>query len=94
MKVVDDGVREIEELFENFYEDSATAYVFTSDHGMTNWGSHGDGSEHETNTPLIAWGAGIKTNKQQNDVKQADIAPLLATLIGINIPVNSEVRKW
>lgn len=91
MKVVDDGVKRIEEVFKNFYKDDATAYVFTSDHGMTDWGSHGDGSLYETNTPLITWGAGIKTNKKRNDVKQADIAPLLATLIGVNIPINSEV---
>ncbi|TNN19523.1 GPI ethanolamine phosphate transferase 1 [Schistosoma japonicum] len=39
--------------------DSRIAYILTSDHGMTEWGSHGSGSLHETVTPLLAWGSGI-----------------------------------
>lgn len=76
----------------------------TSDHGMTNWGSHGAGHAHETLTPLVAWGAGIRgsvlttdtddvdNDKQTSswklshlkrlDVSQADIAPLMTSLIG------------
>lgn len=39
IKVVDDGVKKCVDLIENFFEhDGRTAYVFTSDHGMTNWG--------------------------------------------------------
>ena len=36
---MDDGIRKIEELIEGFYgSDGKTAYVMSSDHGMTDWG--------------------------------------------------------
>lgn len=109
---VDSGVQQVVDLFESHYGDNATAYVFTSDHGMTDWGSHGAGLPHETMTPLICWGAGIKSPRsavkspfvyhdgyseswhlskyERVDVEQVDIAPLLSTLVGVAIPVNSE----
>ncbi|CAG8728691.1 14084_t:CDS:2, partial [Racocetra fulgida] len=109
IKVVDDGIYETIQLLDKFYgNDKKTAYIFTSDHGMSNRGNHGDGHPDNTRTPIIAWGAGIsKPNKenpsghdefsmdwqlnsvQRNDILQADIAPLMASLIGINYPVNS-----
>ena len=92
----------------DFYNDDQTAWVFTADHGMSDFGSHGDGHPDNTRTPLVAWGAGIpKPNKQdpgdhdefseqwdlnsvkRNDVNQADIAPLMSYLVGINYPANS-----
>lgn len=112
IKVVDQGVKEIVEVMEDFYgHDGKSAYVFTADHGMSDWGSHGDGHPDNTRTPLIAWGSGLAKpvittgvanghedgfsgdwaldNIQRNDVAQADIAALMAYLIGINFPVNS-----
>uniref|UniRef100_H3A1P7 GPI ethanolamine phosphate transferase 1 n=1 Tax=Latimeria chalumnae TaxID=7897 RepID=H3A1P7_LATCH len=110
IRKVDDGVREIVSTIENFYgNDGRTAFIFTSDHGMTNWGSHGAGHPSETLTPLVAWGAGVSQpqpvtsqdfednylkeweleNWKRIDVSQADVAPLVASLIGVPFPLNS-----
>lgn len=112
LKFVDSEINKIESMINSYFDDDKTAFVFTSDHGMTDWGSHGAGSLHETMTPLISWGAGIKSPRsnayaekvyhdgfsekwglqrfERVDVEQADIAPLMATLFGGAIPVNSE----
>ncbi|KAK2011237.1 phosphatidylinositolglycan class N [Colletotrichum eremochloae] len=111
IKVVDQGVQEITALIEKFYADDRTAFVFTADHGMSDWGSHGDGHPNNTRTPLITWGSGIAppvltTNSvapghdeyssdwhldsvRRHDVAQADIAALMAYLIGVEFPANS-----
>jgi GPI ethanolamine phosphate transferase 1 len=109
IKLVDQGLKKVEQLIYDFYNDDKTAFVITADHGMSNRGSHGDGNPQNTETPIIAWGAGIdKPNTesptghdirsrdewklgslQRNDVSQADIAPLMSTLIGVPFPLNS-----
>ncbi|KAG9479420.1 hypothetical protein GDO78_012872 [Eleutherodactylus coqui] len=107
VKKVDEGVKEMVTLIEDFYgNDDKTAFIFTSDHGMTDWGSHGAGHPSETLTPLVAWGAGVHharenlvldpgstewnlENWRRLDVNQADVAPLMAALIGLSYPLNS-----
>lgn len=70
IEVVDQGVREITKVVENFYADGKTAFVFTADHGMSDLGSHGDGHPDNTRTPLIAWGSGVA-----KPVVHKDVAP-------------------
>lgn len=112
IQIVDEGVKEMTQLIEDFYNDGKTAYVFTADHGMSDWGSHGDGHPDNTRTPLIAWGSGVAApvvNKtgvakghedgfssdwnldhiQRHDVSQADVAALMAYLVGLAFPTNS-----
>ena len=112
IKVVDRGVAKITKLIDDFYGDGKTAYVFTADHGMSDWGSHGDGHPDNTRTPLVAWGSGVRKPQitkgkrapghedgfshdwgfdrvARHDVNQADIAPLMSYLAGLELPVNS-----
>lgn len=39
MRFVDEGIAKVERLINEYYQDNATAFVFTSDHGMTDWGN-------------------------------------------------------
>jgi len=43
IQVVDEIVRETEQLLSDFYQDDRTSFIFTADHGMSNIGNHGDG---------------------------------------------------
>ncbi|KAK2971216.1 hypothetical protein RJ640_029894, partial [Escallonia rubra] len=122
VKVVDRIAKNVYDLVENYFKDNRTAYIFTADHGMSDKGSHGDGHPSNTDTPLVAWGAGVRhpmsissnghsdhgvrfVDKHMHDmptptewgldgiervdVNQADIAPLMSTLLGLPCPVNS-----
>ncbi|XP_071175269.1 GPI ethanolamine phosphate transferase 1-like [Mytilus edulis] len=111
IELVDTGIKEMVKLFDDFYDrDGKTTYIMSSDHGMTNWGSHGAGNPHETLTPVVAWGAGIRgplesSNQdiypdsyskewklqdiKRTDLNQADIAPLMSSLVGVPYPMNS-----
>ena len=53
IKLVDEGVERMEQLIEDYFHDGQTAYIFTADHGMTDWGSHGAGLPEETMT--LCW---------------------------------------
>lgn len=111
IQIVDRGIQEITKIIDEFYDDGKTSYVFTADHGMSDWGSHGDGHPDNTRTPLVAWGAGIaKPRKsitgvapgqdkyssdwnldhiERHDVDQADVAALMAYLVGLDFPTNN-----
>ncbi|PYH98960.1 GPI-anchor [Aspergillus ellipticus CBS 707.79] len=67
IKLVDKGVQEITKLVEDFYGDDETAFVFTADHGMSDWGSHGDGHPDNTRTPLVVWGSGVAAPRYTQD---------------------------
>ena len=102
---VDRGIETMANKMESFFGDSSTAFIVTSDHGMTLWGTHGAGHTHETETPIIAWGAGVKKSQvkrninmnrewglgdvERKDIEQADVAVLMSALIGSSIPANS-----
>ncbi|KAG6917065.1 hypothetical protein DXG01_004037 [Tephrocybe rancida] len=109
IRLVDSIVQQTETLINDFYNDQETSFVFTADHGMSAIGNHGDGEPHNTRTPLIAWGQGIRgplpdSNPSSHDsyskawglghlfrrdIEQADLAALMASLLGIHWPVNS-----
>ncbi len=62
------------------------AVIITADHGHTDRGGHG-GTEPEVMTvPLIAAGAGITPGATAVDAHLVDIAPTVATLLGIPAP--------
>ncbi|KOS21519.1 GPI ethanolamine phosphate transferase 1 [Escovopsis weberi] len=67
IQVVDKGVEEVTNLVRKFFADDRTAFVFTADHGMSDWGSHGDGHPDNTRTPLICWGSGVAAPKISKD---------------------------
>ncbi|PYH44108.1 uncharacterized protein BP01DRAFT_383908 [Aspergillus saccharolyticus JOP 1030-1] len=50
IRFVDHEMQEFTEIIKQFYGDDKTAFIFTADHGMSNWGSHGDGHPHNTRT--------------------------------------------
>lgn len=70
-------------------------------------GSHGAGDDHETQTPFVLWGAGTQPSNEgpldpetesmslnhRFDIKQADLTPLMSTILSIPVPVNSIVNS-
>ncbi len=107
---VDVGIEKAVAEVGRLFPDGRTAFIFTSDHGMSDKGSHGAGDPTETETPFIAWGAGFRGPRALSkgsptsprswevdhldriDIQQADVAPLIATLLGTALPSNSVGR--
>ncbi|EDW80922.1 uncharacterized protein Dwil_GK19203 [Drosophila willistoni] len=94
-------IRDMYDLFQEKFKDNRTVYLMTSDHGMTNFGSHGGGSFHETVVPFFFWGAGVN-RKASNDgmtftdlqlpfyqLDQIQLASLMSALIGLPPPMNN-----
>ncbi|VDK48767.1 unnamed protein product [Anisakis simplex] len=86
---VDNAIRNVSNLMANYFNDNKTAFIFTSDHGMTDWGSHGAGTSEEVLTPYVVWGSGVKASYFSRNINQIDLAPLMSSLLGIPIPTNS-----
>ncbi|KAH8288758.1 hypothetical protein KR054_009283 [Drosophila jambulina] len=93
------GIYTTYEFFEEVFNDSRTAYLLTSDHGMRDSGYHGTSTPHEIETPLFLWGAGVKrtvgpdadfpTRETIPEVEQIQLAPLMSALIGLPPPMNN-----
>ncbi len=67
---------------------SGTTVLLTSDHGATDSGGHGGGSDAETLVPLFAFGAGVAAGARAN-INQIDLAPTLSCLLGLPFPAAS-----
>ncbi|XP_033246902.1 GPI ethanolamine phosphate transferase 1-like [Drosophila miranda] len=59
LNITERGIWEMYLKFEETFPDKNTAYLLTSDHGMTDTGIHGSGTAHEIETPFMLWGAGV-----------------------------------
>lgn len=66
-----------------------TAVFFTADHGHLARGGHGGWEPEVLQVPFVAAGRGIKPGRYP-DAVQVDIAPTVATLLGIAIPSHSQ----
>lgn len=40
VRIADQIVKDVENLIQSFYGDNDTVFIFTSDHGMTDWGEY------------------------------------------------------
>lgn len=65
---------------------SQDAVVITADHGHTGRGGHGGIEPEVLTVPLVLAGAGVKPQAAADDGHLIDIAPTVATLLGIPAP--------
>uniref|UniRef100_A0AC35TLT4 GPI ethanolamine phosphate transferase 1 n=1 Tax=Rhabditophanes sp. KR3021 TaxID=114890 RepID=A0AC35TLT4_9BILA len=89
IQVIDNHLQDLFNLLEKEFPDHSTTYILTSDHGITDWGTHGSGSDHEIYVPFVAFGAGVQGYRRKQSLRQIDIAPFLAALLGTAVPKNN-----
>lgn len=65
--------------------------IVTSDHGHIGVGGHGGSEELVLQIPLVMVGAGIRAGASAV-AEQVDVAPTMATLLGVEIPAMNEGR--
>ncbi|KAK9500850.1 hypothetical protein O3M35_002032 [Rhynocoris fuscipes] len=85
-KVIDEVaymIKNIVKIISNTFNDDKTVFMIISDHS-----THADSLKDEIITPLIIWGKHIVNGRHQM-IEQIDLCPLIASLLGISIPVNS-----
>ncbi|MGB3906513.1 MAG: alkaline phosphatase family protein [Anaerolineae bacterium] len=78
----------IAEIAEAMDLDSAVL-ILASDHGHIDTGGHGGWEEEVILAPLVIAGEGIRPGSYPQ-VEQADIAPTVATLLGIAVPTHNQ----
>ncbi len=68
---------------------SKTTLIVTADHGHVPEGGHGGPEEAVMQVPLVMVGKGVKAG-YAGTAQQADIAPTIAALLGIDIPSSNQ----
>lgn len=63
--------------------------IVVSDHGQINQGGHGGPEAINLIEPIVIVGAGVKPG-QYPDIQQADVAPTISALLGLNIPASAQ----
>lgn len=87
--------RDLEALLGDIPAD--TAVFVLSDHGATDSGAHGSDTPSQRQTPVFAFGQGIRAVPKLEGIDQADLAATFAALLGVSGPAHSRghvVPEW
>lgn len=71
------------------YDLSSRTVIITADHGHIDTGGHGGWEPIVINVPLVMAGQGIKAGTYADPVRQEDIAPTIAALLGVGTPTHT-----
>ena len=67
-------------------------YWMSASSGTTHGTTHGTAYSYDTHIPLMLMGPGIRPGRQDRTVVLNDLAPTLATLLGIETPSGASGR--